>query len=197
MTDWGQLYRDNVEAVAALVTGLDDEHLARTVPATPAWTVHDVLRHLAGGAADALAGRTDDAPGPAWTSRHVGERLAASVDDLVTELRGNAEAIAATTVDNPRPAIVWDIAVHHADLHEALGLGEPPERFWLPVYETVGTTKGAALVDRTSPYEVFRAVFSRRSRRQLQALGLDDAAIEELCIFGPREDDQPPSLSQA
>ena len=48
MTDWAQLYQDNVAAVTALATDLDDDELATTVPATPAWTVRDVIAHMAG-----------------------------------------------------------------------------------------------------------------------------------------------------
>lgn len=195
MTDWGALYRDNVAAVAALAGDLTDEQLRTPVPGTPAWTVHDVLAHLAGGPADAVTGRMDDAPGPEWTARHVGERCELPVSDLVEEMRSHQDAIAASTVDNPRPAIVWDIAVHHADLHEALGLGQLPERLWEPVLAGVAPMKfgTAGVPEDVDRYELFRAIFSRRSRTQMQSWGLplSPEQLDELCIFGPREDDQP------
>src|SRR4029077_4968407 len=130
--------------------------------------------HLAGGPADALSGRMEGAPGPAWTQRHVAERRGRTVADLTAEMRSRQDAIAESTVDNPRPAIVWDIAVHHADLHEALGLHELPDRLWRPVLDGVAPMKfGAAAVPReVEPYELFRALFSRRSRSQMQAWGL-------------------------
>ena len=192
MTDWGALYRENVEALSELAPTLTEEQRATIVPATPAWTVHEVLAHLAGGALDAVTGRMDGAPGPEWTSRHVNERVHLPVADLLTELRDHQDAVAAAAADSPRPALVWNIAVHHADLHEALGLPVLPERFWMPVAD--------ALVDRVPeparavpPYELFRAFFSRRSRSQMQAwgTGLWAEELDELCIFGPREDDQP------
>ena len=208
--DWARLYRDNVAAVAALAADLTDEQLHTYLPATPAWNVHDVLAHLAGGADDALTGRMDGAPGPEWTSRHVGERGGLPVDRLMQELRATTEAVAATTVDNPRPALVWNIVVHHADLHEALGLGRLADRFWAPVLEAVGPWRLADLPARVhcgahvwgsggadvevDPYELFRALFSRRSRAQMQAWGspvLDADQLDSLCVFGPREDDQP------
>jgi hypothetical protein len=71
---WGDLYRANVAAITRLASDLDEAGLATTVPGSPDWTVHDVLAHLAGGPADALAGRMEGAPGPEWTARHVGER---------------------------------------------------------------------------------------------------------------------------
>ena len=208
--DWGRLYRENVAAVASLAADLTDEQLHTHLPATPAWNVHDVLAHLAGGADDAVTGRMDDAPGPEWTARHVGERAGLPVDLLMVELHATTEAVVASTVDNPRPALVWNIAVHHADLHEALGLARLADRFWAPVLDAVGPWRLGDLPasvrcgDRTwgrggpvvevDPYELFRAVFSRRSRVQMQAWGypvLDGDQLDSLCVFGPREDDQP------
>jgi uncharacterized protein (TIGR03083 family) len=195
MTDWGALYRDNVAAVAALAGDLTEEQLSATVPGTPAWTVRDVLAHLAGGPSDAVTGRMDGAPGPEWTARHVGERHHLPVTELIAEMKSHQDAIAESTVDNPRPAIVWDIAVHHADLHEALGRPALAPELWEPVLATVAPMKfGAAGVpEDVDGYELFRAIFSRRSRTQMQAWGLplSPEQLDELCIFGPREDDQP------
>ena len=130
MTDWGDLYREHVSAVSALADDLTDDQLRATVPATPAWTVHDVLAHLAGGSV--RRGHRPDGrrAGPEWTARHVAERAELPGRRAARRAAGPPDAIAASTVDNPRPAIVWDIAVHHADLHEALGLGELPEPMW-------------------------------------------------------------------
>ena len=195
MTDWGALYREHVAAVSALASDLTDEQLATPVPATPAWTAHDVLAHLAGVSSDGATGRMDGAPGPEWTARQVAERRAVPAADLVAELRSHQDTIAASTVDNPRPAVVFDIAVHHADLHEALGKHPRPDRLWEPVLATVAPAKfGAAGVPAdVDGYELFRALFSRRSRTQMQAWGLplSPEQLDELCIFGPREDDQP------
>src|SRR5919112_3373997 len=102
MTDWGALYRENVAVLTELVADLTDEQLATPVPATPAWTVHDLLAHLAGGPADAVTGRMDGAPGPEWTSRQVGERLGLPVADLVEELHAHQDAVAASADGSPR-----------------------------------------------------------------------------------------------
>ncbi|GAB6984532.1 maleylpyruvate isomerase N-terminal domain-containing protein [Nocardioides pyridinolyticus] len=194
-TDWGALYRDNVAALSTLAEDLSEEELSRTVPGSPAWTVHDVLAHLAGGPADVATGRMDGAPGPEWTTRHVSERVGFPVPDLVAEMQAHQDAIAASTVDNPRPAIVWDIAVHHADLREALGLPALAPHLWEPVLAGVAPLRfGAAGVpEEVDGYELFRGIFSRRSRTQMQAWGLalSPEQLDELCIFGPREDDQP------
>ena len=192
MTDWGALYRDHVAALGELAPTLTREQLGTAVPGTPAWTVHDVLAHLAGGASDAVTGRMDGAPAPEWTSRHVSERAQLPVSDLLEELRSHEDRVAELVADSPRPALVWDMAVHHADLHEALGLHRMPERLWLPVAEALAPRAGA-LAEAVPPYELFRACFSRRSRAQMQAWGSDLTVeqLDDVCIFGPREDDQP------
>jgi uncharacterized protein (TIGR03083 family) len=197
MTDWAQVYRANVDAVCALTEALDAEELSRVVPATPDWTVHDLLAHLAGTPADLLADRMEDAPSPAWTARQVDARAARSPADLVAELRSNVDGVVATLEGNERPAVVWDAAVHHADLHEALGKGgAPPEHMWRPVLEALAPRmlgESADAVGEVPDYELFRAFFSRRSRTQMTGWGtaLDPAMLDGLCIFGPREDDQP------
>ena len=134
----------------------------------------------------------DGAPSPEWTERHVGERRDAPVTDLVAELRELEDGVMESVADNPRPAFIWNIAVHHADLHEALGLPALAERYWQPINEALaGRVPDAAAT--VPAYELFRASFSRRSRTQMQAwgTGLSDEELDELCIFGPREDDQP------
>ncbi len=195
-TDWGEVYRANVDAVCALARTLDAEQLSLVVPATPDWTVHDVLAHLAGSPADLLADRMDGAPSAAWTARHVDERAARSVAELVAEIQGSVDAVIATLGDHDSPALVWNCAVHHADLHEALGKGAPPEAMWRPVLEGIGPRllgDSAEAVGEVPDYELFRAFFSRRSRTQMTGWGttLDPARLDELCLFGPRDDDQP------
>jgi hypothetical protein len=67
---------------------------------------------------------------------------------------------------------------------------------WRPVLDGVAPMKFGAtggVPEEVDAYELFRALFSRRSRTQMQAWGLPLSAeqLDELCIFGPREDDQP------
>ena len=82
--------------------------------------------------------------------------------------------------------------MHHADLHEAFGKPRLAEHLWQPVAETVGS-RAQELVGTVPPYELFRAVFSRRSRDQMRAwdVGLSEERLEEIPIFGARDDDQP------
>lgn len=197
MTPWEQVYAADVAAVAELAATLTPAELAQRVPATPQWSVHDLLAHLAGGSVDALAGRMDGAPGPEWTGRHVAERADAPVEALVAELVATVDPVAAAgLVSGPRPALVFDRSVHLADLCEALGRPRPDEATWRPVLAAVavraeGVSDGVEVED----YELFRVLFSRRSRAQVAELFAGSSATAEqldaLGIFGPREDDQP------
>ena len=196
MTDWAELYRSNVDAVTALAGDLTPEQLSVQVPATPDWDVHDVLAHLAGSPADALSGRMDGAPSAAWTARHVAERRDRPPQELVAELRGSVDGVVASLDGNDRPALVWNAVVHHADLHEALGHAPLAEHYWRPVLEALAPRalgEHADAVAGISDYEVFRALFSRRSRSQMAAWGtsLSQETLDAMCLFGPREDDQP------
>jgi hypothetical protein len=53
--------------------------------------------------------------------------------------------------------------------------------------------QSAAAVDHVPDYELFRAIFSRRSRTQMTGWGsaLDPTWLDQICLFGPRDDDQP------
>lgn len=194
MTDWAQLYLDNVHALeelAPLLNGARD----LTVPATPLWSVHGVVAHLAGGSSDLLSGRMDDAPSDRWTARHVAERAGTTIQDLMIELGRNCPPMVEVIRTMERPALVWDIAVHHADLREALDLTGADQRFWEPILTVMRRRlgdKGPAF-GHVGDYELFRAIFSRRSRGQLRSwgTGLTDAELEDVGIFGPRDDDQP------
>jgi uncharacterized protein (TIGR03083 family) len=205
-----ELYDACLAEVERLAGAMDEDDLAVMVPATPDWTVHQVLAHLAGSAADAASGRMDGAPGGTWTARHVAERADRTPAELAAELRATQETIAAGAAANPRPAIVWNISVHLADLYEALDLGLMDKALWVPVLEAVApyclstlpvrvsvgdkTFGSGGKVVEVEPYELYRALFSRRSRRQMKVWGspeLSDDQLDELPLFGPRVDDQP------
>src|SRR6478609_7364027 len=71
--DCGAAYETLRQDLIALVRGLDPAERARTVPATPAWTVRDVLAHVTGLTEDLNHGNYDDSDADAWT-RHQVER---------------------------------------------------------------------------------------------------------------------------
>ena len=199
-TDWAALYAATLDALAKLTAGQPDTVADRMVPATPAWSARQVLAHLAGTASDMTTGRMDGAPGGEWTSRHVAEREAASIDDLLAELRATAPAVEAIAPE--ATAAVFNAVVHHADLTEALDAGPQDPALWSPVVEALrGRWSRLPLrldsdpvpddPDATVPVDGFllsRALFSRLSRAEVLALAdgrLTDEQIAALGLFGP------------
>ena len=89
--DCGALYRAKRRELLALAHTLTEDELARDVPATPAWSVHDVVAHLVGITADLNALRFDDPDPDAWTDRQVRERRGATVADLEREWEAEAD----------------------------------------------------------------------------------------------------------
>ena len=207
MTDWAQLYRDHVDAVGALATDLTDDELATIVPATPAWTVREVIAHLAG-----VPGRHPQRPDGRRPVTAV-ERAACLRADRAVRRRPRRGAPRQRRRDGGvgggyRPARhVWNIVVHHADLHEALGRGEMAAPLWQPVLDAAAPYKlgeqavtvyagdaaygGGGPEVTVPPYELFRALFSRRSRSQIAAWAGDAVDPDQVCVFGARDDDQP------
>lgn len=189
-------YRQARARVSHLVGALSTDQLYLAVPATPAWTVHDVLAHLVGGAADAVGDRLDGAPSPNWAQRHVEERRTRTVGELRDEWDEVAPAIESTLTDDmmTRPNIVADALCHESDVREALGLPPVDREHWQPFLEVMmqylryqlrgeptviirdeygeqwrcGAGEPTTLL-RAQGYELFRAAYSRRSQRQIAA----------------------------
>lgn len=122
--DCGELYERERQALLALVGSLPDEDLHRIVPATPAWTVRDVVAHVVGIAADLNAGRFGtDAP-DAWTARQVRSRAGRSVAELAREWDAEAprfrEGLALFGYEMGSH-FLGDLLQHTADVDHALG----------------------------------------------------------------------------
>lgn len=184
-------YRKNLEDLEGIVDSLAPEDEERRVPATPEWSVRQVLAHLDGSTSDMLAGRMDDAPSPAWTARHVAEREGMSARALFDRLRGQTADIEGIFGDDRDPAPLWDMSVHVCDLREALGRPRAPREQWALVLEVAaGRWLPEGTDTQADDYEIFRVLFSRRSRRQVRSWG--PAGEKEIVgVFGPRDDDQP------
>lgn len=187
-------YRQARARVSHLFGALSADQLHLLVPATPAWTVHDVLAHLVGGAADAVGDRLDGAGSATWTQRHVEERRMRTVGELLDEWDEVAPAIESTLSDDmmTRPNIVADTLCHESDVREALDLPRVDSEHWQPFLEvnmrylryrlrheptvivrtesgeqwTCGTGEPTTLL-RAQAYELWRAAYSRRSQRQI------------------------------
>lgn len=190
-------YRNARHRVTALVATLDDDRLQTTVPATPLWTVHDLLAHLVGGAADNACGRIEGAASDEWTARHVAERQRDSVEALLTEWERDGPVVESglAGVRFTGPNLAADLICHEADLREALDLPPVDRAHWhepfLDVMMRVLATRLKPITSvlvhdeegnewlcgtaeptsrlRADGYELLRAMSSRRSRRQIAA----------------------------
>jgi uncharacterized protein (TIGR03083 family) len=190
------IYRNARSRVCDLAATLSDEQLQAVVPATPRWTVHELLAHLVGGAADAANGRLDGVTSDQWTARHVEERRAHSVRELLAEWDRVAPSAESSLTDQQvfGPNLAADVICHEADLREALGLFRVDREHWQPFLEVMmlflrkqlqhtttllirdeegqqwscGSGEPATLL-RANGYELLRAAFSRRSQRQIAA----------------------------
>lgn len=198
-----------VGRVVELAHAVDGAAAARRVPATPGWTVRELLAHIAGSLSDLVRGRMDGAPGPAWTARHVAERALVTPAALGDEIAHRARRVPDAAFASSSPTPVWDLLVHEADLLEALALPRPPEEEWRPLLErtvgylgmrglhhgTVTTTerdwllgeRGSAVRLRADDYELLRVLCSRRSRRQLAGLVDRPEALDRVRLQGPRD----------
>jgi uncharacterized protein (TIGR03083 family) len=125
--DCGAVYGRRRRDLMATAADLSGGQLAVTVPATPAWTVHDVLAHVVGIAADLNAGRFGTGDPDAWSADQVRERRDRSVAQLAAEWEREGPQFE----DGLRVLgyeigahYVGDLLQHELDIHDALGL--PP-----------------------------------------------------------------------
>ena len=130
--DHGALYAHLRGELLALLRSRPGADLDIAVPATPDWTVHDVVAHLVGITADLNAGRFPSGGEGDWTDAQVAARSRATLDELAAEWEDEAP----TFEDGLRLLgeelgrhFVADLVVHATDVRSALGLPSP----WDPV----------------------------------------------------------------
>ncbi len=137
MTDaHARAYRNAQQRIAGLATAGPEV----PVPATPGWSVQDLVAHLSGLAQDWIAGNLDGYASAGWTARHVEDRAAWSLAAVLEEWAGCLDALGAVltapedaglpdplmTAFGPVAAAAWpdiivtDIALHEHDIRSAL-----------------------------------------------------------------------------
>jgi uncharacterized protein (TIGR03083 family) len=123
--DCGRLYGEKRLELMALVRSLTADERATMVPATPAWSVQDVVAHVVGIAADlnALRFGGDDDP-DAWTAAQVSTRRGRSVAELDDEWEREAvrfeEGLRLLGYETGSH-FVGDLLQHSQDVRAALG----------------------------------------------------------------------------
>ncbi len=124
--DCGELYEAERRKFVELERSCDADARATVVPATPAWTVHDVLSHVVGIAVDLNAGSYGSTADPdAWTAAQIDARRDSTVDELAAEWDREApqfeEGLRLLGYEIGSH-FVGDLLQHEADVHHALGL---------------------------------------------------------------------------
>ena len=127
--DCGARYEAARGRFVTLVEGLGEDELAAMVPATPDWSVRDVLAHVVGIAADLNTGDLSSVDPDTWTATQVASRRSRSIGEIVAEWDREAP----TFEDGLRlfgyeigSHFVGDLHAHLQDVRAALGL--PPDR---------------------------------------------------------------------
>lgn len=178
--DLGVLYGAARARIAELVSRpTTDPDL--TVPATPRWTVHHVVAHVSGVAADGTSGNMAGAPGEEWTAAQVQRSASRSIAELLAEWERTGplmEGFLSSPAGVHASAAVMDIHTHEADLRHALGVPvDVPDDFldWAGDAMREGFVEAVAAaglppVDVTAPdFEWFRGRLGRRTEAEVRA----------------------------
>ncbi|MEI6199632.1 MAG: hypothetical protein WCP83_06835 [Actinomycetota bacterium] len=159
------------------------------VPCTPAWTIRQLAAHLVGVPEDILAGRMEGVTSDAWTQAQVERFGLLSLSELADLFETTAPKIDAILHNIPQPIIsqfVMDAVTHEQDMRSALGVPggrdskavEVGVGFFLNLIEVSDPPLFDVLITTSaSSWDVLRSLTGRRTVEQMNALGLDGAAI--------------------
>ena len=198
--DPAALYQRERHEFVSFLSGLTPLEVGTTVPATPAWSVHDVLAHLVGITADLNAQRFGGGDGDAWTAHQTETRRFDSVEDLADEWEREGPSFEAGLRlfgYDLGAHYLGDLLQHVSDVHAALG--RCPARddiavavaldFYLGSFEEALEQPGVGAVDvqvgderwrlgrvplratlTAERYELFRSLGGRRTLAEIRAL---------------------------
>jgi len=159
------------------------------VPCTPAWTIRQLAAHLVGVPEDILAGRMEGVTSDAWTQAQVERFGLLTLSELADLFETTAPQIDAILHNIPQPIIsqfVMDAVTHEQDMRSALGVPggrdskavEVGVGFFLNLIEVSDPPLFDVLITTSaSSWDVLRSLTGRRTVEQMNALGLDGAAI--------------------
>ena len=210
-----EIYEASRRRLLELATRLDDARLRAPLQATPPWTVLDGYRHLTGVCADVLDGVMDGAGSPEWTATQLAGRADRSIIEVVAEWARRGPDIDARMRETGERMsfMAFDAWTHEQDIRAAAGqvglrddaavpsLADLCLRTFGSRYGGSGAPAVAVVIGdedytlgegapsatlRTTPYELLRIVFGRRSRQQVEAAGWEGepaAVIEAFHLF--------------
>jgi uncharacterized protein (TIGR03083 family) len=197
--DLGTSYQAARLRIADLV---NDSLADRPVPATPDWSVHDVVSHLFGVMTDVSSGNLDGVATPPWTAAQVQRCRGMSVAEVIEGWAGAApgfEAFLSSPAGSNASAAVMDVHCHETDLRTALGLAPAlPDDVLAWAGESMRSAFAAQVAAAGLPevtldasdLEMFRGRLGRRTRDEVAALGwsVDPAPyLDIFFIFGPTD----------
>ena len=184
---------------------------ARTVPATPEWTVHDLLAHFVGVSDDVVHGRMEGVASDAWTAKQVERRCDQSLEELLEEWDEHAPAFEALLADGPATITgqaLFDASTHEHDLRHALGMpgardsdavafgwtwaldvrdasGAPAIRYDIEIESRVAGVGEPEVAVRAPRFEFVRAMTGRRTAAEISAFEWSCEPRPELLVVAP------------
>lgn len=213
MSAYEAAYRGARERICGLVAQRTDA-TNQVAPATPEWTVQDIVAHLAGITTDIVTGNMEGVGTDDWTARHVRDRRERTIDELLQEWEEGGSAVEAM-VDSFGEAggqLVTDVVTHEHDIRGALStpgardsdgvdvactwigarIGEALDQAtagaWRVEHDAGACTFGSGgpiATLRTARFEIVRAATGRRSRDQIAAYTWEGDARQDLLVLGP------------
>jgi hypothetical protein len=188
-------YQRTRARVSTLFLDATPDALTRTVPACPAWTVHDLAAHLVGIPAALGEGRLPSGDVNGWLQEIVDERREDEIGALVEEWQ-TLDAVIEPMLQGGGGLMFADLAVHEHDLRAALDRADhdamevdPLVSFAVEFIATPAADAGlgALVVEHdgrrwqshdadagwtihVEPWEATRALYSRRTAQELRAL---------------------------
>ena len=192
------MYRASRLRIGELV---DDGVGAQSVLATPKWTVHDVVGHVAGIAEDAATDNMGGAPGDDWTAAQVARARDKSIGQLFDQWAGHAagmEAFLSTPEGINASAAVVDVNTHEADLRHALGLAVAPDDEFIAwvapelldgFYRAVADGDLPPVIVEADPIDIWRGRLGRRTTEEVARFNWSTDPtpyLDTWFLFGPR-----------
>jgi len=198
--DCGAIYEDTRLEFLALLRSLTPEQLATAVPATPLWTVRDVLSHVVGINVDLRTLNFSAADPESWTAAQVESRRDRGLEDVAREWDREAPIFEQGLRDfgyELGSHFVGDLLQHYCDVTHALERPRPSDEqrlavaldFYLTSFEEdleqekIGSVEvtvadehwtagsGNTVAAISAPrYEMFRTLGGRRSEEQIRGL---------------------------
>ncbi len=212
MDEVGEAYRGVRLRVSTLVTGADVATLDTVAPATPDWTVHDVLAHLVGVATDIVSGNLDGVGSDPWAATQVERSRERTCVELLAEWDEHGPVVDEMAAQFGRAAgqLLSDATTHEHDVRGALGaagardsdavvlsfgfvglsLGEQLDAAGVgaltvhhgDVTDTLGSGEAVASL-HIDDFEFVRALTGRRSVEQIAAYDWDGEFAPEHLVL--------------